>query len=364
MLDRLRERFPWLATPLAVHQRVDDVGGGPLASSIALAGFVSLFPLLLVAIAVLGLLSANDTDFAGDVVQELGLTGRAEEQMLDVLDNAEDSRRAASLVGLAGLLWAGLGVAGTLEQAFNAMWQTSGRPGWKAKLVQFASLAGAGVLFLASTALAPAAVALPGPASVPTVLLGLVLDISLLLWLFRALTAVAVPWSDHLPGAVVGGVGLEVLKLLGGIVVPLSVSSSSALYGSLGIVFAVLAWLAMSARLVVYAAAVNVVRHEQRHGTVTVEIEVPRIEGEVPVQTTRGGAVADATPAGTDEPADAAEAGGATDMAHDDGGETTDPAADDGRGFTPAADGRDPSSVHRVGGGGGGTPTRRPRRRR
>ena len=38
-------------------------------------------------------------------------------------------------------------------------------------------------------------------------------------------------------------VGIEVLKLVGGIYVPRAVASSSALYGSIGIVFAILAWL-------------------------------------------------------------------------------------------------------------------------
>jgi membrane protein len=300
VLDWLRERLPWLATPLAVHQRVGDVGGGPLASSIALAGFLSLFPLLLVAIAVVGFLSAGDTDFAADVVEQLGLTGAAADQVLDVLHNAEDSRRAASVIGFAGLLWGGLGVVGTLEQALNATWQVTGRPGWQAKLVDLAWLAGAGVLFFTSMALGPAAASLPGPAVVPTVLLGLVLDVVLFLWMFRTLTSVSVPWSDHLPGAIVGGIGLEVLKLVGGVYVPRAVSSASALYGSLGVVFAILAWLALSARLVVYASAVNVVRHEQRHGTVTVEIKVPNIEGEIPLQANRGGAVAEAEPVGPD----------------------------------------------------------------
>jgi uncharacterized BrkB/YihY/UPF0761 family membrane protein len=85
-----------------------------------------------------------------------------------------------------------------------------------------------------------------------------------------------------------------VLKLVGGVYVPHAVASSSALYGSLGIVFAILAWLALAARLILYCSALNVVRYEQRHGTVTVELEVPHIEGEVPVEATRGGAVAEA----------------------------------------------------------------------
>jgi hypothetical protein len=41
----------------------------------------------------------------------------------------------------------------------------------------------------------------------------------------------------------------------------------------------------------VYGAALNVVRYEEHAGTVTVDIEVPRVQGEVPLSATRGGAV-------------------------------------------------------------------------
>jgi uncharacterized BrkB/YihY/UPF0761 family membrane protein len=85
--------------------------------------------------------------------------------------------------------------------------------------------------------------------------------------------------------------GFEVLKVVGGVLVPRAVAGSSALYGSLGVVFAVLAWLLLYARLIVYGAVLNVVRYEAGAGTVTVEIEVPRIAGEVPLSTNRGGAV-------------------------------------------------------------------------
>jgi membrane protein len=295
MLDGLRARFGWLDEGLTVHERVSAVGGGPLSSSIALAGFLSLFPLLLVAIAVLGFVSANDTHFAAEVVEQLGLTGSAADQVLDALDRAEQSRRAASLVGFLGLVWAGLGVVGTIGQALNATWQVRGRPGWKAKLIDLVWLAGAGLVFFGSVALSAGAGELPGPAVIPTVAFGVVVDTVLFLWMFRALTNVSVPWTDHLPGAVLGGMGLEVLKLVGTVYVPRAVSSASALYGSLGVVFAILAWLAIAARLIVYASAFNVVRHEQAHGTVTVEIKVPRIKGEVPLAADRGGAVTEAT---------------------------------------------------------------------
>jgi uncharacterized BrkB/YihY/UPF0761 family membrane protein len=86
-------------------------------------------------------------------------------------------------------------------------------------------------------------------------------------------------------------VGFELLKLIGTVYVPRLIAGSSALYGSIGVVFALLAWLALYARLVVYGAAFNVVRYERAAGTVTVELEVPRVDGEVPLTATRGGAV-------------------------------------------------------------------------
>jgi membrane protein len=297
VLERICRRFPWLRPAVDVHRRVGAVGGGPLSSSVALAGFLSLFPLLLVGIAVLGFLSAGEVDFPAEVVDQLGLEGRAAREVVDALDAAENSRRAASLVGLVGLAWAGLGVAGALENAMNAMWQVTGR-GVASRLVGAAWLVGAGLLFLGSMALGPLLNELPGPATVATVIAGLVLDVALFLWMFTTLTNAPVPWRAHLPGAVVGGVGLELLKVVGAVFVPRAVASSSALYGSLGVVFAILAWLVLSSRLVVYAAAVNVVRYEKDHGTVTVDIEVPHITGEVPLEANRGGAVSTAAARG------------------------------------------------------------------
>ena len=278
-----------------MHERVGAVGGGPLSSSIALAGFLSLFPLLLVGVAVLGFVSAENTDFASEVVDQLGLEGKAADQVVDVIDTAEGSRKGATVVGLLGLAWAGLGVAGALENALNATWQVIGR-GITSRLVGAAWLVGAGLLFLGSMALGPLLNELPGPATVPTIVAGFVLDVLLLVWMFVVLTNVSLPWRTHLPGALLGGVGFEVLKVIGAVYVPRAVSSSSALYGSLGVVFAILAWLALSARLIVYAAALNVVRYEREHGTVTVEIEVPHISGQVPLGTNRGGAVSESAP--------------------------------------------------------------------
>lgn len=293
-IARWRRRLPWLDAVMTLNERFGMIGGGGLASSIGLAGFLSLFPLLLVAIAVLGFLSSGNSDFVSDIVSELNLEGRSAEVVTDAIRTAEGSRRAASVVGVAGLLWSGLGVVGALQNAFNSAWQTTGR-GLLDKAVSLGWLVGAGILFVASASLGPLMNMLPGPVVILTILGGIVLNTGLMLWTYSFLGNQPVPWRAHLPGAVLVAVVFEILKVVGSVYVPRAVASSSALYGTIGVVFAVLAWLLLYARVVVYGAVLNVLRWERAEGTVTVEIQVPRMDGDVPLMADRGGAIKEST---------------------------------------------------------------------
>ena len=70
-----------------------------------------------------------------------------------------------------------------------------------------------------------------------------------------------------IPGAIFGALGMEILKVVGGIYVPRAVAHSSELYGTLGVVFAVLAWLLFFGRLIMYSTILNVVLWERKAGT-------------------------------------------------------------------------------------------------
>ncbi len=293
MLDRilfpLTSRFRWAEQALSVQKRFSQVQGGPLASYITLAAFLSLFPLLLLAIAVLGVV-ARKQDVAQTVIDQLALKDEAADLVRSTLETASSSKRSASIVGLGGLLWSGLGLVTTLETAFSAVWQSEGR-GLKDKVYALLWLVGASVLLIGSIAATTAAGFLPDFLTWLSLLPTLLVDIALWLWTFTALTGrKGLPWRAHLPGAILGAVGLEILKVVGGVYIPRLVGSSSALYGSLGVVFALIAWLALFGRLCVYAACLNVVRWEERHGTVRVELEVPSVPAtEEPVTATRSG---------------------------------------------------------------------------
>ena len=278
---RLGERYPVLVTAWGVQRRFGELNGSYLASAISLSAFLSLFPLLLVAIAVIGFFSSGDPTLAHDTVKFLGLSGSSDAANIvtDAIQTAEDSAAAASIVGIVGLLWSGLGLVAALQYVFDTVWQVTGR-GMKDKLVGLLWLVGGAALFASSFAVTTVIGALPGFLAPINLLVGMGLSFALFIWTMKVLPHHEIGWRSLVPGAVTGAIGLEILKVVGGIYVPRAVSSSSAMYGSIGVVFAVLAWLLFFGRLVVYAAVVNVVRWEEEHGTVVIDIRVPNLPGD------------------------------------------------------------------------------------
>jgi membrane protein len=301
LLDRIATRLPFLKPVAAVQRRYGEVGGNQLAAAFTLQAFLSIFPLILVALAAVGFVAAHSHgatagvtgqgDLAGRLVDQLGLHGESAKMMTDAVHAAERSRKAASIVGFLGLLWSGLGLVAALQFAYNSVWQVKDR-GMKDKAFGLLWLVGAAVLFVGGAAATTALRWLPGFLAPVGILITFLVSFGLWLWTLRVLPNTKLPWRDLVAGAIFGAVGLEVLKAVGAYYVPRAVASSSALYGSLGIVFALLAWLLLFGRLVVYSAVVNVARYERHKGTIRAVIEAPPVPDVRPVADRSGRLVA------------------------------------------------------------------------
>lgn len=272
------EKFKPLGKALAVQERYADLHGNNLAAAVTFQAFVSLFPLLLVAVAVIGWIAGDGTDVAGSVVRELGLNGDAKEAVQDAVGAAKESKKAASVVGLASLFWSGLGLVNALQYGYNQVWQVEER-GLKDKAVGILWLAGAVVVFVAAAAVTTLLRWLPGYFAPLGIVVALAVNLGLWVWTSKILPNTRIPWRAVVPGAILAAIGLEVLKVVGALYVPRLVASSSQLYGTLGVVFALLAWLFFFGRLIIYSAVLNVVLWEKRVGTVRVVTEVPAQPG-------------------------------------------------------------------------------------
>jgi uncharacterized BrkB/YihY/UPF0761 family membrane protein len=77
----------------------------------------------------------------------------------------------------------------------------------------------------------------------------------------------AAGWRALLPGAVVVGVGVWALHVASIYLLARRVASASALYGSLGVAAAIMAWLYLLGRLLVASAMLNATLWERRAGS-------------------------------------------------------------------------------------------------
>jgi membrane protein len=277
-LHQLGGRFPPLKWALKVQERYGDLHGNNLAAAVTFQAFVSLFPLLLVIVAVIGWIAGDGTNVAGRVISELGLNGDAANAVRDAVDAARESKKAASAVGLLSLFWSGLGLVNALQYGYNQVWQVEER-GLKDKAVGLVWLGGAAVVFVAAAAVTTLLRWLPGYVAPLGIVVALFVNFVLWVWTSKVLPNTRIPWRAVLPGALFAAIGLEVLKAVGAFYVPKMVASSSQLYGTLGVVFALLAWLFFFGRLIIYSAVVNVVLWEKDAGTVRVVTEVPSQPG-------------------------------------------------------------------------------------
>ncbi len=266
-VDRFQQRHAALAFPLAVWRKFGDDQAGNLAALIAYYAFVSVFPLLLVLVTVLGfVLSGNERlqqDVLNSALTEFPVIGP---QLRSNIHSLTTGGGELS-IGLVGTFLGARGVAGAVQNAMNQVWAVPrrARPGFPFSwLRSFALIGVIGLGVLLTTALSGISSwggHFFGPWSrVGIVALSLTLNVGLF-WLgLRVATAAQITWRELRLGAIISAVVWQALQYLGGYFVAHELRHSSSLYGIFGLVLGLLAWLYLQAQLTLYAAEIDVVR--------------------------------------------------------------------------------------------------------
>ena len=121
-LDVLQQRWSWLGMPIAVVYKFVDDQGVYLAALVTYYGFLSLFPLLLLAVTILGFALNHDPALQARIVDSalsnFPIVGR---QIHDDLRGYHGSVPAL-IFGVLGSLYGGLGVAQAGQNAMNQVW--------------------------------------------------------------------------------------------------------------------------------------------------------------------------------------------------------------------------------------------------
>jgi YihY family inner membrane protein len=268
--DRNRfTRIPW-----AMIQTFSQAQGALLSGSMAYYTFLSLLPLLLVAGFVLATVSHSNPSIQSALVGAIerifpGVQGR------EVLNQLVRSRFAFGAFGVIALAYGASGFVGALTACLNRMWAVAtGRNPVGQKLLNLGVVVLLGLVLLGSVGLTLWATylaqrVLGGHAgAVPSIVDALASPLSLflvLLLVYRLLPARKLTWRGQLPGAVFCAIGTEALKRAFAFWTEHS-TGVAALPRSMLSAVLLLVWLGFFGQLILYGAALNVVRDRVRRG--------------------------------------------------------------------------------------------------
>lgn len=264
-VDRFQRRHDPLAQLVAIAKKFGEDRAGRLASLVAYYGFFSFFPLLLVLVTAMGFVLGGDSSLERKIVDS------ALSQFPVVGEQIEarslNGSGLALVIGILTSLWAGLGATQAMESSMNEIWDIpiKDHPNFLMSRVKGLAMLGVlgaglvGAVVLGSVGTFGNRLGIVG--AIVSLVVAVALATALFLLAFRILPNDDQPWRALLPGAVVAGVGFLALQLVGGYYVNRVVSGASEAYGVFALVIGLLSWMHLLAKVALFAAEVNVVRH-------------------------------------------------------------------------------------------------------
>jgi membrane protein len=244
-----------------VRKFLDDRAAN-LAALIAFYAFFSVFPLLLALVSVLGFVLDDDPALREDIVDStLAQMPVLGSQIAGAAEPLTGSGIALA-VGIAGALWAGLGVTVALGRAFEVIWDVPRLHQRNGLVARVRGLAIVGVLAVViGAATAVTALSLGGGAG--GTVLGFLVDAAVLLAVFWLYTARPLRLRDLLPGVALAALGVVALQSIAGWYFQHAVDRAGDTYGTFAFVIGLLSWFLLLAQLLLIAGEVNVVVHRR-----------------------------------------------------------------------------------------------------
>jgi inner membrane protein YhjD len=270
-LRTARGRYRWFDHLARAYERYQDRRGDRLAAAMTYFGFLSFFPLVALAYALLGYLVAVSERARDYLVKAIGSVLPGLSEQLPVQQVAQ-AKAAAGIIGLVGLLIVGLGWVAALRESLRVIWGNDPGGGGNflvKKAMDIGLLVFLGATLIASVAMSTVAtgathevleqLGLAGVLGMGTMLwmlslgVAVVFDTVIFLVMFSRLSGTQAPWQHLLRGALFGAVGFELLKLIATLLI--GTTMRNPVYASFAVVAGLLVWIDAVSRFVLFAAA-------------------------------------------------------------------------------------------------------------
>lgn len=232
MLDRYRQRYPWLDHLVQAGQTYTRNNGDHYAAAITYFSVLSLAPLLMIAFAAAAFVLAGNEQLLNELQAQIRTAAPTDlgETLNQVIDEAIASRSSVGVIGLLVALYSGLAWMSNLREALTAQWEMRHEPQGlvRTKIVDLLALFGLGLALLVSFGITGAGTTFAGAlldlaglghlfwARLVFYVLALALSLTgmwlVFLWVLTRLPREPVTLHSAMQAAILGALGFEVLK--------------------------------------------------------------------------------------------------------------------------------------------------------
>jgi membrane protein len=263
--DRVQRQHGVFGFPYAVIKKYGDDDGGREAALITYYGFLSIFPLLLLGVAILSKVLASDPELRQRLITEI-VPPKLQPTIEQSLARLPTST-VPFIAGLIGLLFSGTGVVFSAYQTLNNLAAVPRRvragffPRYIRVFVMLATLLVGAVAVGALTVAATALPGVPGLDRAVAVLGSALIIFGVLLLGARLLLVRNAPFRALWPGAAMGAAVVALVLSLGPPLLAKLVAKAGPVYGSFATVAGMFALLYLVSQALVYSAEVAAVRY-------------------------------------------------------------------------------------------------------
>ena len=298
----------WISILKDTGEEWYDDGAPRLAASLAYYTLLSIAPLSLLCVAIVGFFFGDEAARGQVAGQVATVTGpEAGKAIQNVILNAHDAKAGivSTILGIVLLFVGASGVFGELQTALNSIWDVKPKPdrGWQGfvrdRFLSFTMVLGVAFMLLVSLFVSAAlssvgrvlSDSLPGGAGVWQVLnfaLSLGIIAVLFTLIFKVVPDVRVRWRDVFVGGLVTALLFSIGKLLLGLY--LGRSSVASAYGAAGSVVAFVVWVYYASQILflgaeftqVYARTLGKPIAPSTHAVRAHEKSLPNMQAESP----------------------------------------------------------------------------------
>jgi membrane protein len=245
--------------PARVLSAYGESQAGNYALALAFAGFMSIFPMTLGALSLIGLAirdPATEAHFQSMVVQTFPST--AQPELIKALEGVSKAAGWLGFLSIAGLIWSASSIFATMEFALTQIFGTRQRDMLRQRLMGLLMMVVLIVALVVTVGVNALVALVPYPlfGAIASFVVGSVVMVLLLIALYRLVPNRTFRLRDVIPGALLAGVCIEALSLA----FPLyaRVAGGFNTYGAqFGLFFLLATWFYLLSQLMLLGAVYN-----------------------------------------------------------------------------------------------------------